>query len=384
MKKSIIVIFFILPIILIAQKQLKIPVVKGDMLIAIFNKYQLSNFSCNDAQFCKLNNLKQKELILAGKSYFLPIKVYQYNGNSIRSTIGINDFELAKKIESYNKTVQNNSLKMDNFKKGELWVPFHLTNSCFIKNFELRIEKKTLKDYPIFGKAHQSVTIIDDKLKNSIYYLVSGHGGPDPGAIGNYGNQSLCEDEYSYDITLRLAKNLLAHNATVYLIIRDTNDGIRSNDILPCDKDEICWKNQVIPLNQKQRLKQRSDMVNSLYLKNKPANKNQYMIVIHIDSQSKSKRADMFFYHHSNSKHGKKLANQLQKTIKENYKIYQKGRGYSGKVTTRNLHMVRESHPATVYIELGNIMNPQDQKRFVLKSNRQAVADWLTHGILEN
>ena len=36
------------------------------------------------------------------------------------------------------------------------------------------------------------------------------------------------------------------------------------------------------------------------------------------------------------------------------------------------------------FSELGNIMNTQDQKRFVLKSNRQAVADWLTLGVLKN
>ena len=46
--------------------------------------------------------------------------------------------------------------------------------------------------------------------------------------------------------------------------------------------------------------------------------------------------------------------------------------------------MIRESHPATVYIELGNIMNTQDQKRFIMESNRQAVADWLALGILKN
>ena len=40
------------------------------------------------------------------------------------------------------------------------------------------------------------------------------------------------EDEYAYDITLRLAKELLAHGAEVYIIIQDENDGIRDDFVL--------------------------------------------------------------------------------------------------------------------------------------------------------
>jgi N-acetylmuramoyl-L-alanine amidase len=36
-----------------------------------------------------------------------------------------------------------------------------------------------------------------------------------------------------------------------------------------------------------------------------------------------------------------------------------------------------------VFIELGNIRNPQDQKRFILEDNRQAVANWLTEGLMK-
>ncbi len=385
MKSKLFILFLILPFGLLSQSNLKIKVVKGEVLISIFKKYLIDNYSCNDAEFCKLNTLKSKELILAGKSYLLPIKTFQYDGKSIRSTLGITDWEIAKKIEAYNNDLLKTKVKKDAYKNGELWVPNHLLVKCnTIKNSANEKAAPNVKVFPIFGKTHESVEIIDTELSGSTFYLVSGHGGPDPGAIGKYGSASLCEDEYAYDITLRLAKNLLSHSAMVYLIIRDTNDGIRSTDILPCDRDETCWKKQTIPLDQKKRLKQRSDMVNELYLKNKQANKKQYMIVLHIDSQSKTKRADMFFYHHSSSKLGKSMANQLHKTIKEKYKEHQKGRGYKGTVTTRDLHMIRESYPATIYIELGNIMNGLDQKRFTMESNRQAVADWLAIGVLKN
>jgi len=50
------------------------------------------------------------------------------------------------------------------------------------------IEKRATKVLiePIFGKDHEAVTIQDSLLKGAVYYLIAGHGGPDPGAIGPY------------------------------------------------------------------------------------------------------------------------------------------------------------------------------------------------------
>ena len=46
-------------------------------------------------------------------------------------------------------------------------------------------DKKTRKE-PLFGKAQASYQITSDALKGATFYLVSGHGGPDPGCIGKY------------------------------------------------------------------------------------------------------------------------------------------------------------------------------------------------------
>ncbi|MFC2132819.1 N-acetylmuramoyl-L-alanine amidase, partial [Bacteroidota bacterium] len=81
-------------------------------------------------------------------------------------------------------------------------------------------ESVTSVDYPIFGSKYSKVEIIDNQLKGTVYYLVAGHGGPDPGALGKYGNYTLPEDEYAYDVTLRLARSLISHGALVYLIVR--------------------------------------------------------------------------------------------------------------------------------------------------------------------
>ncbi|GHU63543.1 hypothetical protein FACS1894123_06510 [Bacteroidia bacterium] len=55
--------------------------------------------------------------------------------------------------------------------------------------------------------------------------MVSGYGGPDCGVIANVDGHKLHEDEYAYDIMLRLARSLMGHGATVHVIIQDKKDG---------------------------------------------------------------------------------------------------------------------------------------------------------------
>ena len=236
--------------------------------------------------------------------------------------------------------------------------------------------------YKIFGKKYQKVPILDHQLKGAVYYLVSGHGGPDPGAIGYYGRHMLTEHEYAYDVTLRLARRLIQHGAVVYMIIRQ-KDGIRDQRYLQAHhRRAVCYPNQKIPLNQLKRLRQRKDAVNKLYIKNK--GKFQRLIVIHIDSRSKGENIDVFFYHDKRSTTGEKMADILQHTLKEKYDYYQPNRGYHGTVSTRNLYMLKYTYPTTVFMELGNINHKRDQLRFMLASNRQALSEWLTEGIIKD
>lgn len=236
--------------------------------------------------------------------------------------------------------------------------------------------------HEIFGKDYADVDIIDEQLKGAVYFLKSGHGGPDPGAVGKFGDWQLCEDEYAYDVTLRLARNLIQHGATVYMIVRDPNDGIRNDSYLKPDKDEVCYPNQKIPLNQLKRLQQRTEAINELSVKHRGSF--QRMVAIHVDSRSHGENIDVFFYHDQASKTGRKTATILHKTFQKKYDRHQPGRGYKGTVSDRNLYVVRNSIPVSVYIELGNINHKRDQQRFIIPSNRQALANWLYEGLLED
>jgi len=264
---------------------------------------------------------------------------------------------------------------------GQIYL---LPDKIFTPIIQKKISPKAKnKFYPLFGKKYKKVPIIDNKLNGAIYYLVSGHGGPDPGALGRYGNNILSEDEYAYDVTLRLARNLISHGATVHIIVQDPDDGIRDESILMIDRDEKSMYGKSIPLNHKARLKQRTDDVNKLYNKNRGAF--QRLIAIHIDSRSKGQNIDVFFYHHHNSHKGKSLAKEIQKVFKSKYDKHQPGRNYQGTVSSRSgLYVVKNTLPPIVYIELGNIKNYRDQLRFVRSDNRQAVANWIELGILND
>jgi N-acetylmuramoyl-L-alanine amidase len=356
---------------------------QGDGVYVMLSRYRIDKNSCALAQFYKINGLKTNAVIQLGKTYKLPIRQYKYNQKSIRSTANIKDWQTAKQIERYNDLMVELGLKSSDFRRGtcELWVP-HDLKYC-PKDVSRFVP--TNRNFPIFGKKYANVPLKDKTLAGAVYYIVSGHGGPDPGAMAKYNGKYLCEDEYAYDVSLRLARNLIEHGAIVYLIVRDKNDGIRNTEYLKADMDERCWPNDVIPVSQKPRLYQRSDIVNELYEKNRARGITyQRLVEIHVDSRVKSKRIDLFFYHHPTSNSGKKFADKLHQTMKKKYAINRKSGEYHGVVTARDLHTLREVKPLSVFIEIGNIQNPNDQKRILYPSNRQALADWLEEGLMKD
>lgn len=238
--------------------------------------------------------------------------------------------------------------------------------------------------YPLFGPKYQWVERKDTALAQGVFYLVSGHGGPDPGAIGLREGHRLMEDEYAYDIILRLGRVLLEHGATVHFIIQDPNDGIRDTRWLGHDTDERLLGRTPIPANQMARLRQRAQAVNNFYEKRPRPGLYHRLIIIHVDSRHEQSRVDVYFYHHAGSALGRRLALTLRNTFETNYKRHQPGRGYRGSVSSRHLYMLHATVPPAVFIELGNIRNPRNQYRFIEPANRQALAEWIAEGILRD
>ncbi|WP_369808828.1 N-acetylmuramoyl-L-alanine amidase [Parabacteroides sp. Marseille-P3160] len=246
------------------------------------------------------------------------------------------------------------------------------------KPVENRQVAGTFQTEPLFGKKRARYEIKSTELKGATFYVCSGHGGPDPGAIGTMDGHSLHEDEYAYDIALRLAYNLKTRGANVYIVVQDAVDGIRDERILENSKRETCM-GEAIPLGQVARLQQRTSKINAL--DKKEGKGYSRGIFIHIDSRSKSSQTDVFFYHSSKSG-SKQLANTMVSTFARKYDRHQPGRGFTGTVSKRNLYVLNHSEPASVFIELGNIRNSFDQRRLVIADNRQALANWMCEALI--
>jgi len=241
--------------------------------------------------------------------------------------------------------------------------------------------KGTKKKNKLFGPKYEEYTLKSNKLKGTCFYLSSGHGGPDPGAIGKIDGHEIHEDEYAYDITLRLARALLEEGATVHVIIQDAKDGIRDDKYLANSKRETCIGDP-IPLNQTKRLKQRSDKINNLASNTKE--KYKRAVFIHLDSRSQKKQLDVFFYYAKNSSGGRKLANTMRQTFASHYDKHQPNRGFTGTVSQRSLYVLDNTTPVGIYAELGNIQNTFDQRRFLDPDNRQALANWMCRGFIKD
>jgi len=371
----------------------------GDGITILLNRYELDEYECNMDKFLELNHLKRTDHLMEGKEYKLPVMIYTYNGQSIRSSIGINDMELAKRIANYNRLILNRKLRQSDYESSKiLWVPYHELNCPGVPDKPIAIADKPVAPakspsagnttssemVSIFGKDYAKVEHKSDALKGKVYYISSGHGGPDPGAMAHVGNHSICEDEYAYDVSLRLARNLMEQGAKVHIVVQDGNDGIRNDDILVCDHDEKTMGIETMPINQLARLKQRTDAINELYASYAKAGvKEQYLVCIHVDSRSESHRQDVFFYHFEDSKTGKRVANNMQDVFEEKYAKYRAGSAYQGTVSCRNLYEIRVPNPTTIYVELANIKNEADRKRILPATNRQALANWLYEGLIK-
>lgn len=355
---------------------------KKDKLDDVFSRYEIDFNQANVKSFKKINGITKipkTGLLLQGKLYFLPIRIVQYQGGNIIDVPDVKSDGDAAFLEQYNDRMKSKGIRKDDFRtSGKLWIPMSFNNK------ELSSEVKKKRSYQrIFGKGYNVVEQVDNALQGQVFYIDPGHGGPDPGAIGKRGKHELHEDEYAYDVSLRLARNLLTHGAIVYIIVQDMKDGIRDARYLNNSERERYYGGQIISRGHRERLEQRAGIINKLFEKHAATATAQHSVTIHVDSRTTTERIDIFFYYAPGSEKGKSDAETLLNTLRTKYEQAQPGRGYKGNVESRELFMLTNIKPIGTYIELGNIKNPNDQVRIIEPRNRQAIADWLCAGFLD-
>ncbi|MFN9687299.1 MAG: N-acetylmuramoyl-L-alanine amidase, partial [Bacteroidota bacterium] len=136
---------------------------QGDGIKKLLVRYHLDTHSCNEEKFLSLNNLSPEADLILDKTYLLPIKQVSFDGKSIRSSLGITEFEKAKEIEKYNEQLVSDGIKSKPFQVDKmLWIPHHFS-PCNLP------VTSTEKGFPIFGK-YESTPILSDVLKGKIFY----------------------------------------------------------------------------------------------------------------------------------------------------------------------------------------------------------------------
>ena len=186
------------------------------------------------------------------------------------------------------------------------------------------------------------------------------------------------EDEYAYDIILRLGREFLKRGAKVHFIIQDRKGWNTDQAILNNSKRETCM-GKTIPLNQVPPFN--SDVMRSTECTGRIRAATNVPFLSMWTAGTGNNQTDVYFYHAPGSKYGKRLAQEIQRTFKSKYNRYQPNRGSEGTVSDRNLFVLRNTTPVAVFLEVGNIQNAQDQKRLVIADNRQALANWITAAI---
>lgn len=167
--------------------------------------------------------------------------------------------------------------------------------------------------------------------------LDPGHGGNDPGAVGN----GLKEKDITLAVCLRAKYHIERHDVEVLMS--------RTGDTNPT-------------------LTQRSNMANS--------NNVDACASIHVNSASSSLARGVETYTYGKGKNEIALANKVHYAIL-NRALYSVNRG----IKQENFHMVRETKMAAILLEMGFISNDGDAN--LMNSNIEEFAIAIAQGILE-
>ncbi len=371
-------------------------VAEGEGLYGLLRRFGLPIDNCHVGKFRELNGLSAKQDLKRDKDYQLPLIQYTYDGRSIRTTIDNQDMNLARVLQQYNRAREADGLQAAPYEKSlALWVPYGLIG-CHDGQSKVTVApnpdgeqvvaQKSSKTpgYDLFGEVYREVETVDQTLAGQYFYLISGHGGPDPGAMAKIDGNTVCEDEYAYDVVLRMARHILMHGGVPFVIVRDRDDGIRDEHYLDCDYDEEAWGDVAVPRDQVERLSQRTEIVNALSKKAKLGGiKKQYCVEVHVDSRHAERQTDLFFYYQKSSDASEDMAEEMRDALRRNYKKQGRRQEYEGSVRSRELFTLREVEVPTIYIELGNIQHSFDQQRVLIPGNREALARWLVEGMIE-
>lgn len=167
-------------------------------------------------------------------------------------------------------------------------------------------------------------------------FLDAGHGGKDPGAIGN----GLEEKDITLAITLKIGEILKRHKVDVVYS--------RTTDVF-------------LELHERANKANKSNA--------------DIFVSIHVNSAGNKAARGVETYHYANSSQGARLARAIQASL-ATANIFTHNRG----VKTANFAVLRQTKMPSTLLELGFISNSQDAQ--ILRTKQNEMAEAVARGIL--
>jgi len=206
------------------------------------------------------------------------------------------------------------------------------------------------KLFEAFKTQVETMGRLDDSLEGWHFVLDPGHGGIDPGTVVSAKDEDgklyyVVEDEYVYDLTLRVYALLKVHGADATMTVLSTNHLLRANTPVSStfvhDRNEVfnddAWNRSnratTWPKGGQSYLKKRVEIAEKA-VKDAPADR-QVFLSFHADNNKPTGNAITLFYH-QNRKHTDRKSRNFAKELLP-------AMGAGSKIQGRNFGVLRDN-----------------------------------------
>lgn len=213
-----------------------------------------------------------------------------------------------------------------------------------------------------------------DDLYGTVVVIDPGHGGQDPGSHGRFGKDDVWEDEYTYDVALRIRNLVRREKGVAFLTIEDPNQKIPRDwppsQVFPSDRNELFSLDRSGVRARTVGMRRRLAFANAI--KRRYPRHRVVFLAIHFDVVGK--RTDIAGVQVIAARRNCSLSRALIESFDERmrkerpFQVIGKG--------ARNLYVLNggNSIQEKVLIELGNFNNPADVWRIRNPEVRQDYA----------